>query len=143
MFVEYSENEEAAVRTERWKLVYTTGRRERQDGYTTGRPLPGRTIRLFDLEHDPFELTNLAERPEHGPVVADLTGKLAEHLRRTARQPDLLPKGDDVFGFLDEALKPHDVQPGTESTTTVADDAAIAVLYARPPDAKCGRLTQK
>jgi choline-sulfatase len=109
VFIEYSENEEAAVRTERWKLVYTTGRRERQDGYTSGRPLRGRTIRLFDLDNDPEELTNLAERPQHGPLVADLTRQLATHLSRTARQPELLPTGDDVFSFLDEALKPRDV----------------------------------
>jgi choline-sulfatase len=112
VFIEYSENEEAAVRTERWKLVYTTGRRERQDGYTTGKPLPGRTIRLYDLERDPEEMTNLAERPERAPVVAELVGKLATHLRRTARQPELLSEGDDSFSFLDEALKPRDVQPG-------------------------------
>jgi choline-sulfatase len=111
VFIEYSENEEAALRTERWKLVYTTGRRERQDGYTTGKPLPGRTIRLYDLEHDPDELANLAARPEHAGIIAELIRKLADHVRRTARQPELLPKGDDVFAVLDEALKPNDVQP--------------------------------
>jgi choline-sulfatase len=112
VFTEYSENEEAAVRTERFKLVYTTGRRERQDGYATGRPLPGRTIRLYDLERDPEEMINISERPENASLVADLIRKLADHLRRTARQPELLPQGDDVFGFLDEALEPNDVKPG-------------------------------
>ncbi|MBS0261099.1 MAG: sulfatase-like hydrolase/transferase [Planctomycetes bacterium] len=112
IYIEYSENEEAAVRSERWKLVYTTGRRERQDGYTTGRPLPGRTIRLFDLEHDPDELLNLAERPEHLVLVHRLQGKLASHLRRTARQPELLPGPDaPLYELLDEALKPRDVKP--------------------------------
>jgi len=57
-------------------------------------------------------LKNLADRPEQASLVATLTRKLANHLRRTARQPDLLPSTDDVFPFLDEALKPRDVRPG-------------------------------
>lgn len=122
VFIEYSENEEAAVRTDRWKLVYTTGRRERQDGYATGRPLPGRTIRLFDLEHDPDEMTNLADRPEHNSLVDELTRKLADHLRRTARQPGLLPHTDDNFALLDQALKPRDVRAKPNIVFILADD---------------------
>ena len=55
VFVEYAENEEAMIRTDRWKLIYSTGRRERQDGYTTGRPLAGKVVRLFDVVADPDE----------------------------------------------------------------------------------------
>jgi arylsulfatase A-like enzyme len=128
VFVEYSENEEAAVRTERWKLVYSSGRRERQDGYTTGRPVPGRTIRLFDLERDPDETTNLAHRQENASLVAELTHKLAEHLRRTARRPELLPKGGDDYALLDQALKPHDVQARPNIVWILADDLGYGDL---------------
>src|SRR5262249_32260877 len=38
VFVEYSENEEAMVRTDQWHFIYGTGKRERQDGYQTGLP---------------------------------------------------------------------------------------------------------
>jgi choline-sulfatase len=107
--VEYSENEEAALRTERWKFVYTTGKRERQDGYTTGRPLPGRTIRLFDLERDPDEMSNVAGRPENAALVAEFTQRLADHLHRTARRPDQIPRTGDVLAQIDELLKPDDV----------------------------------
>jgi choline-sulfatase len=109
VFIEYSENEEAAVRTDRWKFIYGTGRRERKDGYTTGRPLPGRTIRLYDLAADPEELTNLAGQPEHAPLIADFTRRLAEHLVRTARQPELVPGTDDVHVLLEFCLQPRDV----------------------------------
>ncbi|MBI3864435.1 MAG: sulfatase-like hydrolase/transferase [Planctomycetia bacterium] len=128
VFVEYSENEEAAIRTDRWKLVYTSGRRERQDGYATGKPLPGRTIRLFDLERDPEEMTNLAERPEHAPLVAELTRKLADHLRRTARQPDLLPQTGDVLALLDQAVKPRDVRAKPNIVFILADDLGYGDL---------------
>jgi choline-sulfatase len=108
--VEYSENEEAMIRTERWKLIYCTGKRQRQDGYATGRPLPGRTIRLYDEENDPDERTNLADKPEHARLVADLTTQLAEHMKRTARQPELIPKDGDVHAVLEFCLQPHDVK---------------------------------
>jgi choline-sulfatase len=109
VFIEYSENEEAAVRTEKWKLIYTTGKRERQDGYATGLPLPGRTIRLFDLENDPEEMTNVARRPEHAPLLAELKRALADHLRRTARRPEHILRSDDMDAVIDFALAPRDV----------------------------------
>jgi choline-sulfatase len=108
---EYSENEEAMVRTERWKLIYCTGKRARKDGYTTGRPLPGRTVRLYDMNNDPDEMTNLAGKPERRRLVDDLTRQLADHMKRTARQPELMPKTDDVHALLDHCLQPRDVPP--------------------------------
>jgi len=108
IFVEYSENEEAAIRTGRWKLIYCTGKRERQDGYATGTALPGRTVRLFDLLNDPDERVNLAQRAEHASVVSELTERLALHLKRTARQPELLPQTDNVHELLEFCLAPRD-----------------------------------
>jgi arylsulfatase A-like enzyme len=109
--VEYSENEEAMIRTQRWKFIYSTGKRQRQDGYATGQPLPGRTIRLYDEENDPDEMTNLAGKPEHARRVAEFTDQLAEHLKRTARQPELIPKKGDVHAVLEFCLQPRDVKP--------------------------------
>jgi choline-sulfatase len=112
--VEYAENEEAMIRTERWKFIYCTGKRARQDGYATGRPLPGRTIRLYDEENDPEEMTNLAGKAEHAHHVADFTAQLAEHMKRTARQPELIPKESDVHTVLEFCLQPRDVKPTTK-----------------------------
>ncbi len=108
--VEYAENEEAMIRTERWKFIYCTGKRARQDGYATGRPLPGRTIRLYDEDNDPEEMTNLVDKPEHARLVADFTVRLAEHLKRTARQPELVPTKGDVHAVLEFCLQPRDVR---------------------------------
>jgi choline-sulfatase len=112
--VEYSENEEALIRTERWKLVYTTGKRLRQDGYATGKPLRGRTIRLYDLKEDPEEMTDLSSRPVQAERVREMTKLLAEHMKRTAREPELVPKADDVHEVLAYCLQPRDVtwRPG-------------------------------
>jgi arylsulfatase A-like enzyme len=116
--VEYSENEEAMIRTERWKFIYGTGKRSRQDGYATGRPLPGRTIRLYDEENDPDEMTTLADKPEHARRVADFTAQLADHMKRTARQPELIPQDADVHRVLEFCLQPRDVKPPAKSRTS-------------------------
>jgi len=109
VFVEYAANAEALVRTERWKLVYLAGNRERDDGYTTGQPLPGRQIRLFDLESDPDELHNLADDPAHAEVREELLDQLANHLVHTAREPDKLPPDADRYTLLDACVQPNDL----------------------------------
>jgi arylsulfatase A-like enzyme len=110
VFVEYSENEEAMVRTERWKLIYTTGKRQRGDGYETKKPLQGRMVQLFDILQDPNETTNLAERAEQKKVAEELTATLAEHLTKTAREPNQIPKSDDVHSRLEYLLQPRDLR---------------------------------
>jgi uncharacterized sulfatase len=39
-------------------------------------------LELYDLQEDPWELTNLAERPEHAARIAVLQGRLAEWMRQ-------------------------------------------------------------
>ena len=111
-FVEYAENEEALVRTDDWAFFYGTGKRERKDGYHTGKPLSGRRLRLYDMKNDPEQMTNLAKEPRFGKVIDQLTHLLAGHLKATARQPELLPPLDDVHVFLESALQPRDVPGG-------------------------------
>lgn len=108
VIVEYSENEEAMIRDERYKLVYVTGRRRREDGYATAEPLTHRTIQLFDEQTDPDELHNLAEQPAHAERVERFIQLLAEHLRRTARRADLVPQTDDLYALIDGCLMPRD-----------------------------------
>jgi len=108
VFVEYALNEEAMVRTDRWKLIYTLGRKERQDGFTTGRPPQGRRVRLYDLQNDPEETTDLSSKPDQAERVAELTAALAEHLKKTARQPELLPADGDVSRLLEACLPSRD-----------------------------------
>ncbi len=110
VFVEYSENEEAMVRTADWKLIYTTGARQRDDGYDTGKPLPGRVVQLFDVKNDPDETTNLAKKPEQAERVKELTAALEKHLTATAREPKRIPKTDDVHERLSHLLQPRDVK---------------------------------
>jgi hypothetical protein len=94
------------VRTGRWKLVYSAGNRRRRDGYALSRFPSGRTIRLFDLEDDPGELRDVAGCPANDAVVGELLVLLADHLRRTARDADWIPKTDDLHALLASCLPP-------------------------------------
>ena len=91
VFSEYLENEEAMTRSSRYKLVVGTGRRQRQDGYQTGVPLPGHYERLFDLVADPDETTDVAGRPDLLPVQAELRRRLYLRLISTRLGLEPLP----------------------------------------------------
>jgi arylsulfatase A-like enzyme len=56
-----------SIRDERWKLIRY--------------PLVDKT-QLFDLQTDPHELNNLAEKPESAAKVAELTAMLEKEMRR-------------------------------------------------------------
>jgi len=105
---EYLENEEAMARSDRYKLVVSTGARARQDGYATGRPLPGPSERLYDLEADPGETTDLHARPDLAPVVADLRRKLLDRLASTRGGREAVPPGLSEAEALRWCLIPRD-----------------------------------
>jgi arylsulfatase A-like enzyme len=109
VIAEYADNEEAMIRSPRWKLIYSTGNRQRRDGYVPFEPILGPLVQLFDLESDPEESINLANRPDKARLVRDLLQQLSEHMVRTARDPDLIPRSNDVHEILKHALPPHDV----------------------------------
>jgi arylsulfatase A-like enzyme len=101
IFSEYLENEEACVRTDRWKFTQCSGRRKRTDGYETDRPTPGRYVRLYDLKADPGEFTDVAAR--HPEVVGELSNVMLERFRSThpesAAEPRL-PTADAIDWYL-------------------------------------------
>lgn len=109
VFIEYAQNDEACIRTERWKLVYERGKRKRTDGYDPGRPLPGPTMRLYDMDADPQEMKNLAQAAEHEKLLRELTARLVAHLKQTARQPGDIPATQDAMELLDYLVQPRDV----------------------------------
>ncbi len=106
VFSQYLENEEACVRTDRWKFVHCTGQRARTDGYETDKPTPGRYIRLFDLKADPGEFTDVAAK--HPEVVAKLRGLMLDRYRATHPDAGNEPKGVGAEEMLEFYLRPRD-----------------------------------
>jgi choline-sulfatase len=109
---QYHENEEAMVRTADWKLIRSSGRRERRDGYKTDKPTPGRYRRLYDLRGDPGETRDRSSDPQHAKKVRELERLLLERLESTAPTDGRAPAALDF----DERLDWYLVPPETRST---------------------------
>jgi choline-sulfatase len=112
VFSEYPENEEAMVRTARYKLIVGTGRRLRQDGYQTGRPLPGPYLRLFDLADDPGETRDRADDPRLRAVKDDLLHRLYRRLASTRDGLEPVPARLSELEAIHWCLVPRDRPTG-------------------------------
>jgi arylsulfatase A-like enzyme len=99
----YHENEEAFVRTARWKYIYCTGKRKRNDGYLIDNPTPGPYRRLYDLQRDPGEFTDVAR--QNPKVVRELHQLLVDRFRRTHPDAASEPKSREPLDFY---LPPRD-----------------------------------
>ena len=106
IFSQYLENEEACVRTDRWKFIQCSGQRKRTDGYETDKPAPGRYIRLYDLKADPGEFTDVAAK--HPAVVDTMRGLILSRYRATHPEAALEPKGLAASDAVDFYLRPRD-----------------------------------
>jgi choline-sulfatase len=106
IFSEYLENEEACIRTARWKYVHCSGKRERADGYKTDHPTPGRTVRLYDLKSDPGEFTNVA--PRHPELVAEFSRMMLGRFRATHPEAASEPVNASAAEAIEWYLRPRD-----------------------------------
>ncbi len=108
VFSEYLENEEALVRTSRWKFIHCSGKRLRTDGYKTDNPTPGRYVRLYDLQADPGEFHDVALR--HADVVKRLSGEMLVRFRSTHPDAAAEPNGLGMPEALDWYVRPRDAK---------------------------------
>jgi len=90
VFSEYLPDNKAMVRGERFKYIFTTGKRDLQQGYATGNPPPGLTHRLYDVVNDPDETTNLYPNPEYQQEVERMQEVMIQWFENTH------PKADSV-----------------------------------------------
>jgi arylsulfatase A-like enzyme len=109
IFSEFLHNEEACVRTARWKFTHCTGKRFRNDGYETDDPTPGRYVRLYDLDADPGELYDVAAA--NPAVVSETTDLLLTRFRQTHPEAADEPAGEPP-DILDWYLRPRDESRG-------------------------------
>ncbi|MFI5455238.1 MAG: sulfatase [Isosphaerales bacterium] len=110
VFSEYLENEEAMVRSARYKLIVCTGRRLRQDGYQTAPPLrtPGPYMRLYDLVSDPGETRDLSDDPTHASIKDYLLGRMVERMVTTREGLEPVPAGLARLEKIHWCLVPRD-----------------------------------
>ncbi len=107
IFSVYLENEEAYLRDTRYNFIFCSGRRARGDGYDTGNPTPGRYRKLYDLETDPGEFTDVSARQ---PGIADrFEARMLERFRATHPDAAGEPQGLGRAEAIEWYLRPRDV----------------------------------
>ncbi len=130
VFSEYLENEEAMVRSARYKLIVSTGRRLRQDGYQPAEPwrLPGPYQRLYDEIDDPQEATDLSDDPAHASIKEDLLSRMYQRMTTTRAGLEPIPAGLSRLETIHWCLVPRD---GREPPVAAAGKAPSPALPAR------------
>ena len=110
VFSEYLENEEAMVRSARYKLIVCTGRRLRQDGYQTAElwRLPGPYMRLYDLVNDPEETNDLSQETSLASIKDDLVRRMYERMATTRAGLSPIPAGLSPLEAIHWCLIPRD-----------------------------------
>lgn len=107
IFSQYLENEEAFVRTSKWKFIFCSGKRARGDGYDIDNPTPGRYMRLYDLENDPGEFTDVArQNPEAVTKMQDL---ILDRYRKTHPEVQSEPGNLGREEAIEWYVRPRDV----------------------------------
>ena len=96
------------VRSDRFKLIVGTGRRLRQDGYHTGKPLPGPYQRLFDLVQDRGETRDLGADPAHEAIRNDLLHRMYLRMVTTREGLEPVPAGLSPLEAIHWCLVPRD-----------------------------------
>ena len=102
-------NCQRSIRDERWKLIRY--------------PLVDQT-QLFDLSVDPYELTNLADKPQHSAKVAELTDLLGQEMKAAADNFPLTvadPKPAQWTPPIAGELKPKGKKQKTDASKTKND----------------------
>lgn len=106
IFSQYLENEEACIRTDRYKFILCSGKRRRTDGYETDNPTPGRYIRLYDLKNDPGEFTDIARKEPR--VASQLQALMLDRFRKTHPEAGALSRNLDAPESIEWFLRPRD-----------------------------------
>ncbi len=109
VFSEFLADNKAMVRTEEWKYIFTTGKRDLGQGYATGRTPWGITHRLYDLIHDPDETTDVSEEPDNKTKLTELQQMMIGHFKKTHPFADQLPDHLTVDETLAWFCEPPDV----------------------------------
>jgi len=116
VFAEFLEDNKVMIASKKWKYIFTTGKRDLGNGYATGQGPSGIIHRLYDLENDPKETTNLANKVDFQETVAKLQEVLLEKFMDTHPMAVNVPSGLNTLGKIIWFCEPNDVgaEPGVD-----------------------------
>ena len=108
VFSEFLADNKAMVRTKKWKYIYTTGKHDLAQGYATGNPPSGVRHRLYDLENDPQETTDVSNDSGNAEKLREMQVRMLEIFEDTHPDAGQIPDGLDVEGKLAWFCEPPD-----------------------------------
>ncbi|MEM8487848.1 MAG: sulfatase [Bacteroidota bacterium] len=109
VFAEFLADNKAMVRTDTWKYIFTSGKRDLGQGYATGLPPSGLLHRLYNLEDDPDEQHDVAGRPENEVVLQAMQQLMLTHFKETHPNVAEFPAGLSVDEALTWFCEPPDI----------------------------------
>ena len=115
IFSEYLTDNKAMITDGVWKYIFSTGKRDLGSGYATGMGAPGVTHRLYNIQLDPDESSNLGDLPQYSEELVRLQEALLRKFRQTHPAAALIsneasfesqlvqfcepPEGEDIGSF--------------------------------------------
>lgn len=108
VFAEFLVDNKAMVTDGEWKYVFTTGKRDLGQGYATGYGPSGILHKLYNLEKDPKETTNVAAYPENEKILSRLQKKMIEIFEETHPEADQIPADLSIEEQLTWYCEPRD-----------------------------------
>jgi len=108
-FAEYLEDNLAMVVNGKWKYVFSTGRRDLGISYATGNGPSGLTHRLYNLDNDPNETTNLANHDGYASILNSLKKEMLTIFKETHPDAYKCPNKLSMDGQLVWFCEPRDI----------------------------------
>ena len=105
VFSEYLPDNTAMIRTDAWKYVFGSGRRDLWS-YETGHGAPGRYERLYDMRGDPREFRNLARDARQRRRVEQFRAQMLDLFIKTDPRARDLPADLSVEKKLEWLVEP-------------------------------------
>lgn len=109
VFSEFLQDDKAMVASNEWKYIFTSGKYDLDLGYETGYGPSGIYERLYNLNIDPGETTNLAYLPEHTEKVNEMRNLVLQRFNETHPDANELPDELNTIGQLVWFCQPRDI----------------------------------
>ena len=93
VFSEFLADNKAMIKSDKWKYIFTSGKRDLQQGYETGNPRTGIRHRLYDQRNDPEETTDISGLDENQEIVKKMKDEMIKLFKETHPKADSLPEG--------------------------------------------------
>ena len=99
------------VRTEKWKYIFSAGKHDLAQGYATGNLPSGIRHRLYDLEADPKEKTDVSMDPSNIDILEEMQGQMIGIFEETHPKAKEIPEGLSAEEKLIWYCEPPDDNP--------------------------------